>query len=332
MMTMVTVRRRAVCAVLFLALLCCCCSSVCVTAAGSAGHVSGDAGTVVVPVDVSCAPSDGSLSYRVRGGVWAWKKCSAAGAEARYENYTFSGFDVRMHGRDGELGTVCHVANAVYTSNNCAASCATKGEGATVAFTMNVTTHKYAGLYELWWRQYSSDGTIPALARSSDADQTGICHPPPSREGRDERKSCEVTAPQVSAEPSRQNEGARQSAAADAPRTVYQGPASNTETNTATNMSETIPKGTDNTEKHSLEEDGVSGGGKEAFVPLTEEENSENDADDVEEKRSMDDVDGKTNVHDADEVDGSDIIAVWVHTPLLLLLLLLTALVSATVR
>ncbi|KAF8279029.1 putative mucin-like glycoprotein [Trypanosoma cruzi] len=293
MMTMVTVRRRAVCAVLFLALLCCCCSSVCVTAAGSAGHVSGDAGTVVVPVDVSCAPSDGSLSYRVRGGVWAWKKCSAAGAEAQHENYTFSGFDVRMHGRDGELGTVCHVANAVYTSNNCAASCATKGEGVTVAFTMNVTTHEYAGLYELWWRQYSSDGTIPALARSSDADQTGICHPPPPREGRDERKSGEATVPQVSAEPSRQNEGARQSTAADAPRTVDQGPASNTETNTATNKSETIPKDTDNTEKHSLEEDGVSGGGKEAFVPLTEEENSEMMQTMWEEKRSMDDVDGK---------------------------------------
>ncbi|EKF98607.1 hypothetical protein TCSYLVIO_010493, partial [Trypanosoma cruzi] len=143
-----------------------------------------------------------------------------------------------MHGRDGELGTVCHVANAVHTCSNCAASCATKGEGATVAFTMNVTTHEYAGLYELWWRQYSSDGTIPALARSSDADLKGIFQPPPSREGRDERKSCEVTAPQVSAEPSRQNEGARQSAAADAPNTVDQGPASNT----ASNTSETRPE------------------------------------------------------------------------------------------
>ncbi|RNC32699.1 hypothetical protein TcCL_Unassigned04666 [Trypanosoma cruzi] len=44
--------------------------SVCVTAAGSAGDVSGDADAVVVPVDVSCAPSDGSLSYRVHGSVW----------------------------------------------------------------------------------------------------------------------------------------------------------------------------------------------------------------------------------------------------------------------
>ncbi|RNC32026.1 hypothetical protein TcCL_Unassigned05411 [Trypanosoma cruzi] len=39
--------------------------SVCVTAAGIPGVVSGDADAVVVPVDVSCAPSDGSLSYRV---------------------------------------------------------------------------------------------------------------------------------------------------------------------------------------------------------------------------------------------------------------------------
>ncbi|EAN87730.1 hypothetical protein TcCL_NonESM12459 [Trypanosoma cruzi] len=39
--------------------------SVCVTAAGSPEDVSGDADAVVVPVDVSCAPSDGSLSYRV---------------------------------------------------------------------------------------------------------------------------------------------------------------------------------------------------------------------------------------------------------------------------
>ncbi|EAN91659.1 hypothetical protein TcCL_NonESM04866 [Trypanosoma cruzi] len=233
MMMMVMVRRRAVCAVLFLALLCCCCSSVCVTAAGSPGHVSGDAGTVVVPVDVSCAQSDGSLSYRVHGGVWAWKKCSVAGAEAQHENYTFSGFDVRMHSRNGEMGAVCHVANAVYTCNNCAASCATKGEGVTVAFTMNVTTHKYAGLYFLWKNQFSPDGTIPAPARSSDADRTGICHPPPPREGKDERKSGEATASQVSAEPSRQNEDARQSAVADAPRTVDQSPASNTETNTS---------------------------------------------------------------------------------------------------
>ncbi|KAF8296851.1 hypothetical protein TcYC6_0085290 [Trypanosoma cruzi] len=70
MVTMVTVRRRVVCAVLVLALSCCCCCfSVCVTAAGSPGHLSGDADAVVVPVDVSCAPSDGSLSYRVRVGV-----------------------------------------------------------------------------------------------------------------------------------------------------------------------------------------------------------------------------------------------------------------------
>ncbi|RNC40795.1 hypothetical protein TcCL_NonESM09696 [Trypanosoma cruzi] len=59
-----------------------------------------------------------------------------------------------MHGRNGELGAVCHVANAVHTCSNCAASCATE-EGVTVAFTMNVTTHKYAGPYELWWRQFS---------------------------------------------------------------------------------------------------------------------------------------------------------------------------------
>ncbi|RNC38769.1 mucin-like glycoprotein [Trypanosoma cruzi] len=121
-------------------------------AAGSPGDVSGDADAVVVPVDVSCAPSDGSLSYRVC--VWAWKKCSAAGAEAQCENYTFSGFDVRMHGRNGELGAVCHVANAVHKCSNCAASCARKEEETTVAFTMNVMAHKYAGPYELWWRLF----------------------------------------------------------------------------------------------------------------------------------------------------------------------------------
>ncbi|EAN83365.1 hypothetical protein TcCL_ESM10273 [Trypanosoma cruzi] len=60
-----------------------------------------------------------------------------------------------MHSRDGELGAVCHVANAVHTCSNCAASCATKEEGATVASTMNVTAHKYAGPYELWRRQFS---------------------------------------------------------------------------------------------------------------------------------------------------------------------------------
>ncbi|RNF02174.1 mucin-like glycoprotein [Trypanosoma cruzi] len=110
---------------------CCCCSSVCVTAPGIPGDVSGDADAVVVPVDVSCAPSDGSLSYRVRVCVCVcvWKKCSAAGAEAQCENYTFSGFDVRMHGRNGELGAVCHVANAVHTCSNCAASCARKRKG-----------------------------------------------------------------------------------------------------------------------------------------------------------------------------------------------------------
>ncbi|RNE97426.1 hypothetical protein TcG_12597 [Trypanosoma cruzi] len=59
-----------------------------------------------------------------------------------------------MHGRNGELGAVCHVAHAVHTCSNCAASRATEEEGATVAFTMNVTTHKYAGPYELWWRQF----------------------------------------------------------------------------------------------------------------------------------------------------------------------------------
>ncbi|RNC32169.1 mucin TcMUCII, partial [Trypanosoma cruzi] len=59
------------------------CNSACVTAAGSPGDVSVDADAVVVPVDVSCAPSDGSLSYRVCVCLWAWKKCSAASAEAQ---------------------------------------------------------------------------------------------------------------------------------------------------------------------------------------------------------------------------------------------------------
>ncbi|KAF5220119.1 hypothetical protein ECC02_006915 [Trypanosoma cruzi] len=138
-----------------------------------------------------------------------------------------------MHSRDGVLGAVCHLANAVHTCSNCAASCATKEEGATVAFTMNGTTHKYAGPYELWWRQFSSDGTIHPPARSSDADQTGICQLPPPREWRDDTKSGGTTAPQVDAEPSRQHEDWRQSAAADGPNTVDPSPASNTATNTS---------------------------------------------------------------------------------------------------
>ncbi|KAF8291979.1 hypothetical protein TcYC6_0118730 [Trypanosoma cruzi] len=127
-----------------------------------------------------------------------------------------------MHSRDGELGAVCHEANAVHTCSNCAASCAVKEEGATVAFTMNVTTHKYAGPYELWWRQFSPDGAIHPPARSGDAGRMGICQLPPPREGKDDTKSGGTTAPQVNAEPSRQNEDWRQSAAADAPNTVDQ--------------------------------------------------------------------------------------------------------------
>ncbi|EKF39575.1 hypothetical protein MOQ_000195 [Trypanosoma cruzi marinkellei] len=103
---------------------------------------------------------------------------------------------------------------------------------------MNVTTHKYAGPYELWWRPFSPDGTIHPPARSSDADQTGSCQLPPPREGRDDTKSGGTTAPQVNAEPSRQNEDWRQSAAADGPNTVDQSPASNT----ATKTSETKPE------------------------------------------------------------------------------------------
>ncbi|RNF12827.1 hypothetical protein TcG_08808 [Trypanosoma cruzi] len=138
-----------------------------------------------------------------------------------------------MHGRNGELCAVCRVANAVHTCSNCAASCAVKEEGVAVAFTMNVTTHKCAGPYELWWRQFSPDGTIHPIARSGDADRTGIRHTPPPRDGKDDTESCGTTAPQVNAEPSRQNEGAQQSAAADAPNTVDQSPASNTATNTS---------------------------------------------------------------------------------------------------
>ncbi|KAF8307568.1 hypothetical protein TcBrA4_0011290 [Trypanosoma cruzi] len=111
-----------------------------------------------------------------------------------------------MHGRNDELGAVCHVASVVHTCSNCAASCATEEEGVTVAFTMNVTTHKCAGPYELWWRLFSPGGTIHPPARSSDADRTGICQLPPPREGKDDTKSGETTAPQVNAEPSRQNE------------------------------------------------------------------------------------------------------------------------------
>ncbi|RNE95659.1 hypothetical protein TcG_13308, partial [Trypanosoma cruzi] len=111
-------------------------------------------------------------------------------------------------------------------------------EGATVAFTMNVTTHKYASPYELWWRLFSPDGTINPPARSSDADRTGICQLPPPREGKDDTKSGGTTAPQVNAEPSRQHEHWRQSAAADGPNTVDPSPACNT----ATNTSETRPE------------------------------------------------------------------------------------------
>ncbi|ESS55291.1 hypothetical protein TCDM_13245 [Trypanosoma cruzi Dm28c] len=138
-----------------------------------------------------------------------------------------------MHGRDGELGAVCHVAYAVHTCRNCAASCARKEEGVTVAFTMNVTTHKCAGPYELRWRQYSPDGAIHPPARSSDADRTGIRQLPPPREGKNDTKSGGTTAPQVNAEPSRQNEDWRQSAAADGPNTVDPSSASNTATNTS---------------------------------------------------------------------------------------------------
>ncbi|KAF8277980.1 hypothetical protein TcBrA4_0118320 [Trypanosoma cruzi] len=142
-----------------------------------------------------------------------------------------------MHGRNGELGAVRHVANAVHTCSNCAASCARKEGGATVASTMNVTTHKCAGPYELWWRQFSLDGTTHPPARSGDADRTGICQLPPPREGKDDTKSGGTTVPQVNAEPSRQHEDWRQSAAADAPNTVDPIPASST----ATNTSETRP-------------------------------------------------------------------------------------------
>ncbi|ESS62044.1 hypothetical protein TCDM_13766 [Trypanosoma cruzi Dm28c] len=143
-----------------------------------------------------------------------------------------------MHSRNGELGAVCHVANAVHTCSNCAASCARKEEGATVAFTMNVAAHKYAGPYELRWRQFSPDGTIHPPARSSDADRTGICQLPPPREGKDDTKSGGTTAPQVNAEPSRQKEDWRQSAAADGPNTVDPSPACNTATNTSETKSE----------------------------------------------------------------------------------------------
>ncbi|KAF8278077.1 hypothetical protein TcBrA4_0118240 [Trypanosoma cruzi] len=143
-----------------------------------------------------------------------------------------------MHGRNGELGAVRHVANAVHTCSNCAASCATKEEGATVASTMNVTTHKYAGPYELWWRLFSPDGTIHPPARSGDADRTGICQLPPPREGKDGTKSGGTTVPQVNSEPSRQHEDRRQSAAADGLNTVDPSAASNT----ATNTSETRPE------------------------------------------------------------------------------------------
>ncbi|KAF8278611.1 hypothetical protein TcBrA4_0113030 [Trypanosoma cruzi] len=138
-----------------------------------------------------------------------------------------------MHGRNGELGAVCHVASAVHTCSNCAASCAREEEGATVASTMNVTAHECAGPYELWWRQFSPDGTIHPPARSRDADRTGICQLPPPREGKDDTKSGETTAPQVNAEPSRQNDDWRQSAAADGLNTVDRSPASNTESNTS---------------------------------------------------------------------------------------------------
>ncbi|RNC41576.1 hypothetical protein TcCL_NonESM08833 [Trypanosoma cruzi] len=77
------------------------------------------------------------------------------------------------------------------------------------------------------------DGTIHPPARSSDADRTGICQLPPPREGRDDTKSGGTTALQVNAEPSRQHEDWRRSAAADGPNTVDPSPASNTASNTS---------------------------------------------------------------------------------------------------
>ncbi|KAF8278244.1 hypothetical protein TcBrA4_0117860 [Trypanosoma cruzi] len=77
------------------------------------------------------------------------------------------------------------------------------------------------------------DGTIHPPARSGDADRTGICQLPPPREGRDDTKSGGTTAPQVNAEPSRQHEDWRQSAAADGLNTVDPSAASSTATNTS---------------------------------------------------------------------------------------------------
>ncbi|RNC43332.1 hypothetical protein TcCL_NonESM06957, partial [Trypanosoma cruzi] len=90
---------------------------------------------------------------------------------------------------------------------------------------------KYAGPYELWRRLFSPDGTIHPPVRSGDADRTGIRQlPPPVK---DDTKSCGTTAPQFNAEPSRQHEDRRRSAAADGPNTVDPSPASNTATNTS---------------------------------------------------------------------------------------------------
>ncbi|KAF8306522.1 hypothetical protein TcBrA4_0022180 [Trypanosoma cruzi] len=98
---------------------------------------------------------------------------------------------------------------------------------------MNVTTHKYAGPYELWWRQYSP--MEPSIRLHGAAMLTGrasvSCRHPVK--GGMTQNLVGTTAPQVNAEPSRQHEDWRQSAAADGPNTVDPSPASNTATNTS---------------------------------------------------------------------------------------------------
>ncbi|RNC40215.1 hypothetical protein TcCL_NonESM10333 [Trypanosoma cruzi] len=122
------------------------------------------------------------------------------------------------------------------------------------------------------------DGTIHPPAWSSDADRTGICQLPSPREGKDDTKSGGTTAPQLNAEPSRQHEDWRQSAAADGPNTVDRSPASNT----ANNTSEARPEFASNPSEVMFPNASgimsVTCGGREHFAADNTYEVSENNA------------------------------------------------------
>ncbi|KAF8284988.1 Trypomastigote, Alanine, Serine and Valine rich protein (TASV), subfamily C [Trypanosoma cruzi] len=317
-MMMVTVRRCVACDLLVLALLCCCCLSVCRAAAPEV-HSTAASKTILVEVDVLSAETDGKLRWRLPDEK-DWRKCAR-----RPRRSPESGDDCTR---------LCDEAWDIYDDPDIIEMCIFDSDPNNAAFQMKFETHgdlKNCSLGEApnidrvtaeGVRQAES-GVEGSPGDSAESPRNKL--PDPTAK----RRPDPTTSETVTASPLTSTEGAIQSRQREDESVVTKGVHGGGES--PGNLQDATPPSGDANQHVASAPEASSHSPSSPSSDDAAQETSHND------NAPQPITDGGTNgtatgMQGPGGADSSDATTVWVRTPLLLLLLLVTALVCAAVR